>query len=211
MTGQWGPDCIGVNRSQANAPRGAVVEFGEVFLEEKGVDKAGVLGLKGQLVVLAEFFDHETKKGLLCEGFVGEQLGILGNLLVGLFLEVGEGGEELAFLVGGVFFLEEAFVQAGVFGVLLVFGADELVLAFDLEGAFVDGVEGGDVGSHLLGGDFGEILFLEEALQFLIERDELGVAGIEVATEGFASATEFAFEFVGEEEFFFGNFGRRAG
>jgi len=112
------------------------VEFREVFLHEEAVDGAGVFGVEGKVVDVFELLDDEALEFLLGEGFGIEKLGVFGESFVGFALEVGEGGEELALVFGRVLLFKEAFVKAGVFGVLLVFGPDESIFAFEFAGAF---------------------------------------------------------------------------
>ena len=139
------------------------------------------------------------------KGFVGEDLGVLGNPGIGFGFEVVEGLAELALVCGGFAFFEQAFVEAGVFFVVGVFGAEELVAALEVLGAGMDVLELGDVVGHLVLGDFREVSLLEQALQFLLEGEEFGVSRVEVAAESFAGAAELVAEFVGDDQFLLGN------
>ena len=99
--------------------------------------------------------------------------------------------------------LQQPFVDAGIFGVALVLGAELVVPAVQLLDLIVDAVEGGDVGVHLLLGDFVQVFLFEQPLQFFLQGDELRVLLIEVAGQGLAGLAQGVFEFVGQHQLFF--------
>lgn len=110
----------------------------------------------------------------------------MGNVGVGLGLEGGECLEEFAFAGGGFAFFEESLVDAGVSCVVCVFGEEELVFPFQLAGAGVDVVEGGDVRLHFLGSDFAEVAGAEEAFEFLAgeAREKVRFPGPTLVSQG---------------------------
>ena len=181
------------------------MELGEVFLEDEVADELAAFGGERELVGGHELLDDDAGHHSLRVGGIGEELGVLGNAGVGLGFECGEGIEEFALVGGGFAFLHEALVESGVFFVVGVFGAEELVFPLQLAGPGVDFREGGDVFAHFVGGDLAEVLSPEEAFEFLTEGDEFRVARIEVSGKAFAGAAEDVAEFVGDAEFGLGD------
>ena len=98
-----------------------------------------------EVVFVFELLDDEACHFRLGEGVIGEDAGVLRDAGVSLGLEGTEGFEEFPLVGGGFAFFEEPLVEAGVFLVVGVFGAKELVLPLQFAGAGVDVFEGGDV------------------------------------------------------------------
>lgn len=182
------------------------VEFIQVFLEDEVADELAAFGGEGELVGGHELLDDDAGHHFFGVGGIGEELCVLGDAGVGFGLEGGEGFEEFALVGGGLAFFHEALVEAGVFFVVGVFGAEELVFPLQLAGAGVDVREGGDVFAHFVGGDLAEVAGAEQAFEFLAERDEFRVARIKVPGEALAGAAEDVAEFVGDAEFGLGDF-----
>jgi hypothetical protein len=82
-----------------------------------------------------ELLDDDAGHHFFGVGGIGEELCVLGDAGVGFGLEGGEGFEEFALVGGGLAFFHEALVEAGVFFVVGVFGAEELVFPLQLAGA----------------------------------------------------------------------------
>ena len=85
--------------------------------------------------------------------------------------------------------------------------AQLVVLAVQFLDAVMNFVQSIDVGVHFVLGDFGQVLFLEQPLQFFLERDEFGVLLVEIAGQGFAGPAQGVFQLVGQHQLFFADFG----
>ena len=97
-------------------------------------------------------------------------------------------------------------MKSGIFGIVSVLGAQKLVFPLQLASSGIDALERGDVGHHVLLGNFAEILFAEQAFEFIAQADELWIARIEVASEALAGAAEVVLEFIGDDHFRLGDF-----
>ena len=102
---------------------------------------------------------------------------------------------------------QQAFVDAGVFGIALIFGAELVVLPVQLLDLLMDCVQRIDVGVHFLLGDFVEFFLLEQPLQLFLEGDELGVLLVEVVGQGLAGLAQGVFQLVGQHQLFFADLG----
>lgn len=116
------------------------MEFVDVLFQDQAIEDLQARGIESETVDLVELFDHEPEQVFFGEGGVVEQLGVLENPGVGLSLEGVERLEELVLADVEVADFEQALVDAGVFGVVGVFGAEELVLAFEFAGAGVNAI-----------------------------------------------------------------------
>ena len=103
--------------------------------------------------------------------------------------------------------LQQALVNAGVFGIALVFGAELVVLAVQLFDLVMNRVERADVGGHFFLRDFAEFLLLEQPLQLFLEGDELRVLLVEVVGQRFTGLAQGVFELVGQYQLFFPDLG----
>ncbi|MFT6181974.1 MAG: hypothetical protein ACJAQT_004556 [Akkermansiaceae bacterium] len=103
----------------------------------------------------------------------------------------------------------EAYLHKDAFGATCESIRLNTVCAVKFGEVFFD--EEGVDGAGVLGVD-GEIvdvyeLLDDEALEFFVEGDEGRIAGVEIPAEGLASALEFVFWFIGDDEFAFVDLG----
>ena len=111
------------------------LEFVQILFHHEGLDELAALRGEGDLMEIGELLDDEAGHHLLAVGGIGEELGIGGDAGIRFLLERGESFAEFPLADGGVAFFHEAFVEAGVFRVVGVFGAEELVLPLQHAGA----------------------------------------------------------------------------
>ena len=103
------------------------VEFILIFFHDKSVDEQAPFSSEGELVLVFKLLDDETSDHFFRKGGMGEELGVLGDALVDMDFEGGEGIAEFALVRGGIAVFHESLVEASVFGVVGVFGEEELI------------------------------------------------------------------------------------
>ena len=139
------------------------------------------------MVFVFELLDDEAGHFRLGEGLIGEDASVLRNAGVSLGLEGTESFEKFPFVGGWLAFFEEPLMQAGVFSSLAYLArrswffrsSSRARLWMPLRVAMF---------SIISTWVISERFFSEESFEFLLQGDEGGVTGIEVATEAFPSA-----------------------